>query len=323
MGGFGFDPAPLDGESGVLLEFLDAELRTVSLRFESIFEELARLGVLPPEARQFSVTERIALDYGEVEISVPDESSIRRLPPPTEPLPPRYVVGTCFARNDFEVVERPVTVPCTQPRYGEVFHVGQIDAPFDAPFPGEEEINRIGTEICNETFEPLTGAHIEITVLEARLWYPSAESWAAFDREVACFVRFPEATEVPLGQLDPLRQEPYVSAFGLETGDCLDGSSVFDLFFLLTDCSEPHLFEVYHSEVFPDGGFPGEAEATRRVDDICLTQFEAVAGEPFATSQWSIERLYPSGLSWDRYGDRLISCIATTFEPVTESVVAG
>jgi len=318
---YDIDPAELTGFTQMRLDFLGARVHTIEVNFSGIFGELAAMGAR--ELAGFEMQDRFEIAYEPVSIDVPDPEQVARQPAPTEPLALLRQADLCFARDDFEFSVRPLTVPCTEPHFAEVFHVSNIDAPYEAPYPGDDELFGLALTECNTTFQPATGVHLETTVHTVQFWHPDATSWAAYDREVACFIRFNEPSSTVLTELDPLRTDEYVSTFGVQTGDCLDAESVFSLVFALVDCDEPHLFEVYHSSSVDRQAYPGDAQMLAETDRVCLDAFGESTGQDYATSDWAIERLHPNEYSWETYGDRQISCLVTLFEPVSRSVFAS
>jgi len=316
------DPQELRGTTAIRYQFADAGLSQIDVNFGSLLPELVEIGA-PAQLGLMEINNQIQVSYEPVEVSLPDDDQITFSPAPTEPLPLITTVGTCFARDDFELVERPLTVPCTEPHYAEIYHVQHLDIPFETPFPGDQETIAIAGEACAPTFEAIHGSHQDITVLRIQLWRPTAESWAAFDREVACFARFDEPSSTPFAELDPLRNEAEVSSFALETGDCFNTDDLFVTVYELVDCSVPHLYETYYTLQLDPGTYPGDDEVAELADATCIEQFETIIGESYDTSAWFIERLFPGEFGWDVYDDRIISCMITTFDPVEGSALDG
>ncbi|MDT0201571.1 septum formation family protein [Nocardioides sp. AE5] len=98
-------------------------------------------------------------------------------------------VGDCYddpeegMDDEFVEVETAKAVPCGQPHDNEVFHI--VDLP-DGDFPGDAETNELGMDLCYEQFEAFVGLPYEESALDFFIYQPTAESWRAGDREIAC-----------------------------------------------------------------------------------------------------------------------------------------
>lgn len=76
-------------------------------------------------------------------------------------------------------------VPCDQPHDNEFYSIFDIN---DENFPGEEAILEHANQTCIDNFEPFIGKNYDDSELEISFFYPTEESWAQQDREVACFL---------------------------------------------------------------------------------------------------------------------------------------
>jgi len=76
------------------------------------------------------------------------------------------------------------------------------------------------------------------------------------------------------------------------------------------DCAAPHdgeVFAVVTIETAANAPFPGEAEATKLADGLCLARFEAFVGREYATSVLRTAVLRPTATTWAA-GDRNVVC---------------
>ncbi|MBR8744448.1 septum formation family protein [Nocardiopsis sp. MG754419] len=113
----------------------------------------------------------------------------------------------------------------------------------------------------------------------------------------------------------------------LEVGDCftesemnsaLSGTEITDV--PVVECTEPHDSEFFHSEILPDGDFPGDDAVRTTGEEVC----QGAAFTEFVGVEWEESEVYASFLSpieqgWD-LGDREILCYVIVAEPVSESL---
>lgn len=107
-------------------------------------------------------------------------------------------VGDCFDDPDgvdlgtqTTVFELPA-VPCSQPHDNEVFALIALEGD-DDEYPGTEEVQTLGFERCYDEFEAYVGAPYEESALEFDPYlFPTAQTWAAGDREIVCAVYNPD-----------------------------------------------------------------------------------------------------------------------------------
>ena len=99
-------------------------------------------------------------------------------------------VGDCFDDGDMSVegVEEVGEVPmveCSEPHDNEVYAVVGIDGD---RFPGEIAMRTEADEVCLDAFEGFVGLDYQTSVLDFGWLVPTAETWDAGDRVVACFI---------------------------------------------------------------------------------------------------------------------------------------
>jgi serine/threonine-protein kinase PknK len=92
----------------------------------------------------------------------------------------------------------------------------------------------------------------------------------------------------------------------------LDDATIVDqalVSVVVRDCAEPHVYEVFANETFPDAAgaaYPSDAQSF--VEDTCLSAFEPYTGFSYDSSQWQINFVFPSPETWDE-GDRTVVCL--------------
>ncbi len=99
-------------------------------------------------------------------------------------------VGDCFDDGDMtvegieEVGEVPM-VECSEPHDNEVYAVVSVEG---ERFPGEVAIQTEADEVCLDSFPKFVGLDYQTSVLDFGWLVPTAETWEAGDRVVACFI---------------------------------------------------------------------------------------------------------------------------------------
>lgn len=233
--------------------------------------------------------------------------------------PPTLRVGMCFTEADLGLPRTP-PVSCKAPHVAEFFAVMLRSEPASDPWPGLEVVQGDASDYCNSEFGRLTGVAGEVAALDVLFFRPDETSWRRGDREVACFVRYPEETTRRLEELDPSRAFGLVSTFALAPEDCVAEPSLVDAVAVrVVPCSEPHWFEVYASVEMPDGGYPGDDAVLAFADLQCDNAFEVHVGVPRSESTLTVERLFPTERSWNDWEDRVVSCALTAGEERTVS----
>ena len=100
-------------------------------------------------------------------------------------------IGDCFDDGDMSAgagVEEIGDVPlvdCTEPHDNEVYEIQTIEGD---GFPGDQQIADEADRICFDAFEGFVGLDYQSSALDFGWLVPTAESWEAGDRLVACFV---------------------------------------------------------------------------------------------------------------------------------------
>jgi hypothetical protein len=99
-------------------------------------------------------------------------------------------VGDCFDDGDIVVggIEEIGDVPmveCSQPHDNEVYAVVTVEGD---DFPGEQVIQDQADGVCFGAFEPFVGLDYETSALDFGWLVPTAETWGAGDRVIACFI---------------------------------------------------------------------------------------------------------------------------------------
>jgi hypothetical protein len=99
-------------------------------------------------------------------------------------------VGDCFDDGDMVVggVEEIGQVPmveCTEPHDNEVYAVVTVEGD---RFPGEVAIQGQADDVCLGSFEGFVGLDYATSVLDFGWLVPTADTWEAGDRVIACFI---------------------------------------------------------------------------------------------------------------------------------------
>lgn len=100
---------------------------------------------------------------------------------------------------------------------------------------------------------------------------------------------------------------------GIAVGQCTDlqlSTSETEVSAITTvDCALPHGWEAYAEHTFADGDFPGVAAIQSQTTEFCLGEFEAFIGVPYEESEYELQYLYPTELTWTHVNDRLLTCL--------------
>lgn len=96
-------------------------------------------------------------------------------------------VGDCLNDLTDGVVLDVPAVPCADPHEGEVFALYDLD---EGLYPGEEAIATDAETQCPERLASYAPAAAEDDNITFFYLYPTAESWATGDREIACVATF-------------------------------------------------------------------------------------------------------------------------------------
>ena len=238
-------------------------------------------------------------------------------------LPSLAASGECYSEEELFFTDG-APVSCTEAHIAEVYAVTDLEEPSGADWPGLEAVQDRASTFCNDSFRDIMGVPGEISALDVLFFRPDQQTWNDGDREVACFVQYPESVSEPMTSLDPMREFGLVSSYQLETGDCVADTSLVDAVALTAvECSAEHWHEVYASQTIGDGTYPGEDAVVADADAFCEAEFETFVGVSYSDSALLIENLWPTAESWELWGDRLISCSVTSSDGPRSASAAG
>lgn len=221
---------------------------------------------------------------------------------PTEP----FLPGACYQPVFFG--SEPERVDCAEPHRIEVYGTHRLSGDRDAELPPAELVARL----CDGDFLATTGVSADLQLVLNRLVIrPSEVTWAQGEREVICYVVYPEPTDRLLNQINPLRSLGLVSIHGLRSGDCLADFDPAGTRFRLVDCFNAHEAEVFAAVELPAGPFPGAAVIDPLADDRCFGNgFISFVGLSYPESEVEALKSVPNEATW-ALGHRVIACIAT------------
>ncbi len=218
-------------------------------------------------------------------------------------------VGDCLLYPDevgsdgsFEF-ESLTAVPCGEPHDMEIF--AQIPMP-SGPYPGVAALTEYGEERCAEPFETYVGLPVEH---EARLIYsvsyPFEESWDAGDRNLDCVIETWDGTQVTGSQ----KGAGLLGVGGLVVDACYDFVvDVTYVSFTEMPCDQPHLVQMFASEVLPDADtarYPGDNAIDTAGATICGGYFSQLAPTP--SEDLDYFWITPDSETWP-LGDRIVQC---------------
>lgn len=217
-----------------------------------------------------------------------------------------YFPGTCFLPDPsggdaFEV-------RCDEPHTIEIYAIVNLPGGEGAPFQGLDA----AIALCNEDFIRITGVGLGLATVYGRsVLRPSEETWADGERDVTCYVEYPEEVSLSMVDVNPVRSFGRVSVYGFEVGDCFidfdEGETTFDP----VSCDEPHDAEVFIDFEYPEGAYPGDEAIDQRSEELCFGQpFEDFVGRDYPSSSVFALRSTPNADTW-AVGDRTINCILT------------
>lgn len=99
------------------------------------------------------------------------------------------VVGTCILdQSSASTVTSVESVDCAVPHDAEVFASILLA---DGAFPGADAVAKAGVDQCATQFAAFVGVPFPASALTYEYYAPSAQTWAAGDRELLCLVRDP------------------------------------------------------------------------------------------------------------------------------------
>jgi hypothetical protein len=217
-----------------------------------------------------------------------------------------YRPGTCFARNPAGGAA--VEVRCDEPHDIEVYAIVDLPGGDGAPFQGLAP----AIELCDQDFMRITGVGLGLaTVYRRSVLRPSEDTWADGERDVTCYVAYPEPVSRSMVDVNPVRDFGLVSVYGLDLGDCFIDFDENETTFTPVSCDEPHDAEVFIDFEYPPGPYPGDAELDAQAEELCFGQtFEDFVGRDYQSSSIFSLRSRPNEDTWV-LGDRTINCVLT------------
>jgi Septum formation len=114
-------------------------------------------------------------------------------------IPDELRVGDCFndsAHGTNEVGEMTV-VDCGSAHDAEVFAVVTLPGEPAAPYPGDDEVDRLSNELCLGEFASYVGIDYLDSAWEFGYFLPTEESWRKYDdRLVVCMLNDPQFDKI-------------------------------------------------------------------------------------------------------------------------------
>lgn len=108
------------------------------------------------------------------------------------------VLGSCLNEyswvQDKQRVNRLTEVECELPHEKEVYVVTQYNASAEDPYPGEELMSEIATQLCYRDFEIFVGQSYERSKYEIDHTYPPRANYEVGYRDIICMVKTAERT---------------------------------------------------------------------------------------------------------------------------------
>ncbi|MFD6949193.1 hypothetical protein A6A08_05600 [Nocardiopsis sp. TSRI0078] len=114
--------------------------------------------------------------------------------------------------------------------------------------------------------------------------------------------------------------------FSLFVGDCTNEVTDEGAFSEAPkiDCSEPHDYEIYHSEDLQESGaYPGFDLVSSMAGDVCHAAFEGFVGTAPETSDLRSTPWFPTEEGWNVQGDREVLCLVYDPAGQTTGTLAG
>ena len=106
-----------------------------------------------------------------------------------------------------------------------------------------------------------------------------------------------------------ISEEGDVSVGAVREGDCIDVPVADEIdSFTGIPCDAPHDAQVFSLIQIAGEEFPGDVELIAQGESGCESRFEGFAGIGYQESEFFINLVRPSELSWER-GDREIICL--------------
>lgn len=137
---------------------------------------------------------QVSPEPAETETTDPVETEAETTPPagPEDTDVFDISLGDCMNEMDStsDSISEVPKIDCAEPHDYEVYHVEDITE--SGAFPGEDEVISTADTMCEAAFEGFVGIPYLDSALYYTTMYPTAEGWAAGDREVLCLIYEPD-----------------------------------------------------------------------------------------------------------------------------------
>lgn len=130
-------------------------------------------------------------------------------------------VGECFDDQfdddgDYDYSRPPPIVSCSSAHDNEVIAIADLPGEPGAPYPDDDELDRLFDEVCTVAFEDVAD---EPTGLGYYVVYPLEDQWAAGGRSSVCATYLPDAQlGAPVANLDPVVPASFPTGLPLPDG---------------------------------------------------------------------------------------------------------
>ncbi|AMB58065.1 septum formation family protein [Microterricola viridarii] len=112
--------------------------------------------------------------------------------------------------------------------------------------------------------------------------------------------------------------------FTLMVGDCMNEITDEIAYEVpVVPCGEAHDEEAYFEHTFAGDEYPGDDAISEQSFDACFEQFSTFAGIDYQDSLLDFYPITPTQESWERRGDRLVTCMIYDPEAQTTGTLAG
>jgi hypothetical protein len=82
----------------------------------------------------------------------------------------------------------PQFVPCSELHTAEQYATTEYPANPATPFPGDDQLNRFGDDLCGARFKKYVGVDQSVSTLDYLPLTPYSENWASGDHSIACIL---------------------------------------------------------------------------------------------------------------------------------------
>ncbi|MEE9414664.1 MAG: septum formation family protein [Acidimicrobiales bacterium] len=107
-------------------------------------------------------------------------------------------LGSCLNEyswvQDKQRINRLTEVSCELPHEKEVYLVTQYSATAEEPYPGEELMTEIATQLCYRDFEVFVGQSFELSKYDIDHSYPPRANYEVGYRDIICMVKTTDKT---------------------------------------------------------------------------------------------------------------------------------